>query len=199
MTFKIQHIRFCKQCRELLPTKCAKCIVHPERKPRVVAIYDSPPILATGPCGCVKIACQFEKCSRKRFMWRRLKADGSLAQHNHYCTPDCARDDIASARTTRVMVTCAYVPCSKKKERKACEVKNMRSMCCSPACGYLQRKVETAAKRKAALSAKNGTDGRSLMWCENCDDATDHMEVSRSTARCVKCGADCGTSVKVPT
>lgn len=194
--FKVQHIRFCKQCRELLPTKCAKCIVHPERKPRVVAIYDAPRILATGPCGCVKIICQFEKCARKRFMWRRLKADGSLAQHNHYCTPNCARDDIAAARTTRVTVTCAYAPCSKKFERKACEVKNMRCACCSPACGYLQRKVETAKKREAAKK----DDGALLLQCAGkCrGEITDHLALSRSQAKCVPCGAPRGMAVKVP-
>ncbi len=181
---KVQHIRFCKQCRELLPTKCEKCLVHPERRPRIVSIYDAPPILATGPCGCVKLACQLEKCTRKRFMWRRLKADESLAQHNHYCTAQCGRDDIAAARNTRVMVTCAYKPCSKQKERKACEVKNMRSMCCSPECGYLQRKVETAKRRAAAVADKRGT----FVWCEKCKDATDHADISKTMARCTKCG-----------
>ena len=181
---KVQRVRFCRQCQELLPTRCSKCIVHPERKPRIVSIYDSPPILATGPCGCVKISCQYAGCKAKRFMWRRLKHDGTLAQHNHYCTQECARADIAQARTTRVTVTCSYKKCGVKFERKPSEVKGMRHAFHTPKCFYLHR-VENRVDTRRPVD----DDSIGMMMClGRCRSVTDHNTPKKGAASCRACG-----------
>ena len=67
-TFKVQRIRSCVQCGDLLALKCKTCLKHPDRKPRVVELYDWPQVLKTAECGCcIQFQCQLPGCTKTRW------------------------------------------------------------------------------------------------------------------------------------
>ena len=149
MTIKIQKIHECRQCGDLLPLKCLKCLAHPDRKPRIVELYGLPPILETGPCGCVRIACEREGCARS--VWRRVY---QVAKHpSRFCGDSCARIFQAARRNTQQEVTCANPGCErgadgtrKRFKVKVCRLRGGRQVCCCPACMYAYRIVKTARR-----------------------------------------------------
>lgn len=115
---KVQRLSYCINCENLLPVKCAKCRAHPDRKPRHIVVYDCPPILETGPCGCVKIACQREGCGKSK--WTTVpKARSFLRQ---FCSRACANVVIAEGQKTRSRIACAC-GCGRWVERPPCKLK----------------------------------------------------------------------------
>lgn len=133
-TLKIQKIRWCTSCQELLPLKCEKCVKCPDRKPKPVEVFGWPPILATRDCGCIQIACQRPDCG-KRF-WRHVPARGKGGQAKHrqqYCSPACwlvVARQIRSAKT--IMTPCSE--CKKPTYRKPCHLKTYKRVFCGRPC-----------------------------------------------------------------
>lgn len=175
---KIQHVRFCRSCQELLPVKCTKCIAHPERKPRVVEIIGTPKILATAPCNCVKLQCQRDKCAGT--MWRQLKADGSLPTKNHFCSGFCQNMVTAAARKTKTTITCSFVLCRKPVEKHLSALKVIQRAFCSQKCHYFQRIREKMIKRRE-------TDDIQVLSCEKCREVRDHKKVASGLYACTRC------------
>ncbi len=96
---KVQRVRWCSQCESLLPLKCTKCLSHPERTPKQVELFDLPEILETGPCGCVRFACQIitylarskdrstmVKCAHCQKLIKKNFSD-LAGKQNSFCSP----------------------------------------------------------------------------------------------------------------
>lgn len=183
MTLRIQHIRFCKQCRELLPPKCGKCLSHPERKPRVVALYGAPPILGTAPCGCVKVRCQRTECGKDA--WKKLKRTGQLPERNLYCSPLCHVKDVNKLRQSSKPMACQE--CGDMARRPASALVP-GIFFCSPACRWINYRKKKHEAGIAAKETKAGLDGRALYFCSKCNDVKEHHAIPKSTRlRCLSC------------
>lgn len=182
---KIQHVRFCRQCRELLPTKCVKCVAHPERKPRVVALYGAPPIIGTAPCGCVKVKCQRAACGMDA--WKKLKKTGQLPERNLYCSKQCHLLDINVAR--RVVAPMPCQECGVMAQRPPSAL-SPKVFFCSRQCRWVSERKRNAAvyaqRRKLDEMRKlseQGIDGRALYYCTKCKDVTDHIQIRKKVAK----------------
>lgn len=189
-TFHVQRIRSCSQCGDVLPQKCGGCLAHPDRKPRIIELYDWPPILATGPCGCLLIQCQAPDCTNKRWRYPFLKnKEGKSVAKTFCCSPKCATTIANSAKAKKIKVNCAY--CEKLKEVWPSVLKARRNIYCKPECHYLHM-------RKMAFEAKEGQkiietqmNKAALLACEgSCKDITEHTEISRHKHKCNGCGAE---------
>lgn len=181
---KVQLVRFCVQCEDILPRRCTKCIIHPSRKPRVVELFGVPPVLSTNTCGCVKIVCQRGGCGRT--MWRHPSADGTLGRKNHFCSPECVRIVTAAAkRAARVSSLCSC-GCRRLVVRAA---SNMRAkqVYFGQKCHFLHR---IALKAEARRAEANGDDSIQAFCCESprCRGAvTDHAKLTGGLYDCVRC------------
>ncbi len=195
-TFKVQKIRSCVQCGDLLSLKCKSCAIHPERKPRVIDLYDWPPILATGPCGCIKILCQAEGCGKTT--WRnpsRCGRGGKATSKKLFCSYLCSTRTLAAAKNIRQKVPCAY--CEKITIRKSYLLKIWALSFCNRSCYFLHRAKKSHEAKEAAIAEKRGTDGRALLQCGKCRDVTEHREINANNAKCEKCSTIRSTIVKV--
>lgn len=187
--FKVQKIRSCQQCGDLLPLKCKSCTCDPKRKPRVIEFYEWPEILATGPCGCIKIRCQAEGCTRT--VWRDPKhygKGGKAISKRFFCSIPCSARSMAAARCTRQTVPCAY--CSKQVVKKSYALKTWNKSFCNQTCYFLRRAKDAHAIKEAARIDKAGTDGRALLQCSGTKcrgEVTEHSSVSGNTAQCLVC------------
>jgi hypothetical protein len=170
--------------------KCDKCIVHPERKPRVLEYYDWPEILATSACGCILIACQLPGCSQK--MWRRPGhgRDGKPSSKGFYCCVDHSSKGTAAAKSKSVTVLCAYD--GKPLLRKAYLVKQFKRAFCHHECRYLWLKRKESKRRDAdleTLKREAAEDAmRQMLTCSKCRDVTEHR-AGKHEATCVGCGS----------
>lgn len=176
-TFKIQKIRSCEQCGDVLSLKCKSCVSHPERVPRVVEYYDWPQILQTGHCGCIQIRCQSEGCVNT--MWRDPKhygAAGKATSKRFFCSIGCSGRSMALARITRQEVPCAY--CTKKVVKKSYALKIWKQSFCNNTCYFLFRAKNKHEERENKVAEKNGSDGSALYYCSVCRDVTNQSQFS---------------------
>ena len=179
---KVQRVCYCIQCEEMLPKRCKKCVKHPDRRPRVVEIFDAPPVLATNECGCVKIRCQRPGCLQT--MWRHPRADGTLGNKNHFHDPACVRIVTAAAkRAARVTVVCTC-GCGRTVTRSLSLMKAKR-VYFSQLCHFRHR----VALKAEARRAEDNDDVQSLVcsskYCRG--EVTDHKRLDNGRYACVRC------------
>lgn len=183
--FKVQLVRYCIQCEEVLPRRCTKCVKHPKRAPRVVELFGVPVVLAINECGCVKIRCQLTGCFRT--MWRHPLADGTLPRRNHFCSPTCVRIATAAAkRAARTSTICSMPGCARVITRPA---SNMRAkhVYCSQKCHFLHRAF---LKAKARRERAEGDDSVQAFACYGprcAGEITDHTKLPSGQYDCVRC------------
>lgn len=183
-THKHQTIRWCTQCEEQLPTRCAKCIKHPDRKPRVVEIFDAPTIIKTNECGCVGFKCQRNKCTAPGLVWRHPRADGTLGYKNHFCSPNCVRLVTAAARVAKRVTLPCSCGCGKMLTRPA---SNMRSKYI-----YFSQKhhYDHRVQLKAAFRRETIPEDVQAFVCtsKTCrGEIIDHTRVRAGVYKCVRC------------
>lgn len=174
---KIQKIRYCEGCRDLLPLKCLRCLKCPTRTPKPVEVFSWPPILETAACGCIKIACQREGCYKT--FWRNVPArgkGGKATASQQYCSPQCV---LIAARKVRSLAR-KQVPCDecgKMVYRKPCELKTFKRAFCSKACWFIgHAKEKYARKEQERRSQQNPT--MQMLYCRNHAYPTAHAKVA---------------------
>lgn len=176
---KVQRICWCVQCEELLPSKCEKCIKHPDRKPRIVEVYGAPPIIETNKCGCVGFKCQRNACTNPDLVWRHPKADGTLGFKNHFCSPACVRAVTSEAhRACRVEVPCDC-GCGRICMRRKSELRS-KGVYFSQLCHYRHRLEVMHEKRAKKVAIKT-------LWCFKCIAEVDHSKLPNDRFECVRC------------
>ncbi len=180
---KVQRICWCLNCEEMLPKHCSKCIIHPDRKPRVVELYGVPPVISTNACGCVLLRCQRDTCLKT--MWRHPRADGTLGHKNHFCSPECVRIITAAAKVDkRVTVVCSD-GCGRLVTRPA---SNMRAKHAyfSPLCHYRHRiQMKSDARRVGPREVQ--TFACASKDCRGA--VVDHQRLPTGLYECVRCRA----------
>jgi hypothetical protein len=191
-TFKIQRIRSCTQCHELLPLKCEKCVCSPKREPRVVELFGWPEVLQVGPCGCFQIACQAAGCVRKMWRYPGKNPKGLSVSRNLYCSKQCTLREARAARTTAVMLPCRY--CRKLCRRKQSDLARHANVFCHPEHYFLFRSKQKHQEKRAAAAAVEATD-RGLLECLKCKDITEHLTPAKTYAVCLICGTKRSQSV----
>ncbi len=179
---KVQRVCWCVQCEEMLPRRCTKCVKHPDRKPRVVEIFDAPPVLATNECGCVKIRCQRPGCLHT--MWRHPRVDGTLGNKNHFHDPDCVRIVTAAAKVAKRVTVICSCGCGRLVTRPMSNMK-AKNVFFSQLCHFRWR-VATAAK---ARREKDGADVQAFIcYGEECrGEVVDHTRLPNGRYACVRC------------
>ena len=187
MAHPTQEIRACSKCGDLLPLKCQACLRHPGKKPRPIILYDCPPILATGPCGCILITCQRPGCAKR--MWRTVKS--AKQGESHYCDRRCWNLVLNAGKKTRKLMPCGNEGCRRahNSKRKMIEVHLFRLeraevVCCSTECRWEQER-RVKKRREDALGALLA------LYCAKCAAVTNHARVRRYLFRCITPG--CGT------
>lgn len=197
-TIKSQRVHWCVQCEEKLPARCVKCQKHPDRKPRIVEVFDAPKILKTNECGCIGFRCQNPACSAllTKLVWRHPKADGTLPLKNHFCSPACTSAvNTAAHKAARVKQPCSC-GCGRIVDRPVSLMK-MKHAYFSQKCHYAHVKEEVARRKKAAVEAacdlEDPTTG--LLECAVCKTDTVHDTPRRISgtfkfpkAKCQECG-----------
>lgn len=186
---KIQRVKFCTQCHEALPLKCSKCVKHPDRVPQVIEYYDWPEIVETCPCnGAVKVRCQRPGCE-KITPWRwRTHNKGKMARAKSiFCSKQCGLSVLAESRKKRVQVPCGY--CGKPKEVKLSLSKRSAFIFCHAEHYRLWKIGKSWEAVKKVVAEKEATDGKSLMWCDVCNDVTNHQDIINRRAQCQVCRA----------
>jgi hypothetical protein len=180
-----QVVCFCIQCEEKLPDLCAKCLKHPDRKPRVVEIYDAPTILKTNECGCVGFKCARKVCTNPKLVWRHPKADGTLGYKNHFCSPECVRAETAEAKKAKRVTMPCSCPCRRPITRPASMMKAKR-VYFSPKCH-----IEDRVRLKAEARRREMDDGAvQAVACYSprcCGAVTDHTRLPNGLYNCVRC------------
>lgn len=201
-TLKIQFVRSCVQCGDVLSTKCKGCIKHPERQPRVVEFYDWPEILETNSCGCIRIRCQLEGCSVTMWRYRQRNGQHGLpTSKNFYCSVPHSARAAGLGRVKKIMVPCAS--CSKPVQKKNYAIKTWKRSFCNRTCYFIFRAKERHSLQEKAVADRKmercGTDGRALIECfANCKGrglVTEHLETGRGVAKCTLCGTSRKTTV----
>lgn len=177
--FKVQYIRSCVQCGDILSKKCGGCTKHPNRKPRITEIYDWPPILATGPCGCIQIKCQRAACGN--LAWRSRGHQSIMSRFKSaFCSRKCNSIANFENRKNRLTVKCAWHLCDTKIERKCSILKTFKHSYCRKDHYYLAR------KKMAYDITERQTVSRSLYYCSKCRDVTEQMNEAKRL-RCLTC------------
>ncbi len=200
-TFKVQRIRSCVQCGVVLGLKCKACVAHPTRKPKIVEVYDWPPILETCPSGdCLRIACQRPGC--KKTMWRNRThtRGGKMKYATMYCSQECNIAELARARDTRVEVPCGWHACNTKVRRSASQLKNFKRAFCRPDHYWLALKKDAHDAKQAEHRASEGEDGLSMMQCEGkCrGEITEHKQTAKHRAECLICRWERNSRIAIP-
>lgn len=179
---KVQKV-WCCQCEAPISPRCAKCLKDPSRKPRIVEIYDAPPILATNECGCVKIRCQREGCIKTK--WLHPRADGTLGFKNHFCSPQCVRLVTAAGRKAKRVSKPCDCGCGIMLSLVASKMRSKYN--------YFSQKHNYAhrvwLKAKARREKDNGSIQAKVCESKYCRGAvTDHKRVDSGLYACVRCG-----------
>lgn len=187
MKLKIQHVRVCQQCRDVLPVKCEKCVKHPERKPRVVEIFDAPEILETLKCGCVGFKCQRPDCPK--MVYRKLKRDGTLELHNHFCSRSCNSFMTASSKPSNAVSLPCSNGCGTVVKRPPSKVKLARFIYCGRGCKYEHRIKINHERRELIKRAIESGAVQNLECWGKCPKGsiTKHTKDGRDYV-CPKCG-----------
>ncbi len=189
-TFKVQRIRSCVQCGDMLSLKCKACTAHPNRKPRVIELYDWPEVLKTAECGCcIQIRCQATGCVKTRWCNTKWNTQGKQPSKRFFCSIPCSSRTISSDRCKKQTVPCAY--CTKPVSKKSYEVKTWTKSFCNKTCYAIYRAKAKHDAKEAVRKALDGDGSEALLQCAGkCRGAiTEHTATSKTTARCVPCGA----------
>lgn len=186
--FRVQKVRSCVQCGDVLALKCGACAKHPERRPRVLEVYDWPEVLKTAECGCcIKIRCQLEGCTQT--MWRNIKHNraGKAASRGSFCSIRCSARSMAAARVTRETVPCDW--CARPVVKKSYALKTWKKSYCNRTCYFLRRaKDQHGAAEAKRLAAKEDSKLAMLECRGRCRTVTEHTTTGASSAMCRACG-----------
>lgn len=200
-------IRFCSQCRSPLPQKCAGCLKHPDREPKVIELYDFPKPLKISECGCcVLLRCQRPGCTTT--FWRSTRNNVVKGRSRHatfICGGKCRAIMANAGRQTSVMLSCGY--CKKQVKRQPAQIPLNRVVYCNPECWYKWLREQTEEDHKRILKQKAidafearrlaridrahalAIDGDALLSCVNgCKTETPHIYLSPTKALCSPCG-----------
>lgn len=199
-TFKIQKIRSCVQCGTILGHKCKSCVSHPDRKPKIIELYDWPKILETCPSGdCIKIQCQRDGCHGT--MWRSLThtKGGKMRSESMYCSRRCNCLVLAREKDSRVEVPCGW--CSSPVLRKRSQIKTFKAAYCRPDHYFLAIRKNKHEEKETEIAME---ENLALMECRgSCRDITEHRMALEATVpggkrpnhgsftaryRCLACG-----------
>lgn len=187
-TFKVQRIRSCVQCGDVLSLKCKGCVKHPDRKPRVIEYYDWPEILKTAECGCcIYIQCQFPGCGKCVWRNKSHNREGRAISKAFFCSTTCSGRTIGLARVNRREVPCAY--CAKKVMKKACELKTWKHAFCNRTCYFLFKAKQTHDQKQIAEKLYKSLNDLSMLQCQGkCrGQVTEHSKTSKNTSACKTC------------
>lgn len=184
MTLSVQRLAFCTQCRCLLPKRCARCVQHPGRKPRVIQLFAAPPILETASCGCVKVRCAAQTCRGTGFKWLKLTRERILPEKNLYCSKACALVTNGKLQRRGEPMSCV---CGKTFYRPPSALRPA-SAYCSPACRWAHHRAQKEERRQQEELAREGLDGQALYYCPVCRDVTAHRHEEKHL-RCESCGS----------
>ena len=194
--FKIQKIRSCEQCGDLLAKKCARCVKHPERVPRVITYYQWPKILAVCPCTCsVLIQCQRPDCTKTRWVNKTHSREGLSKSENLYCSRQCNLMRLAAEKTKELIEVACFCGCSLKVKRKPSALSPMTFARPDHYFAWLRR-TQFNRKQVAEASAKEAKaieDRKIDQACEGrCGKITTHLlassRLSENRAACLICG-----------
>lgn len=184
--FRVQKIRSCVQCGDVLSQRCTSCVKHPDRVPRIVEFHDWPTILKVAECGCcVQVACQNPSCDVKVWRTKRFSSTGLSRSATLFCSKRCNVVTQNAARDTRISVPCGW--CAKPVRRRSAMLKTFKNVYCRPDHYYLAEAKKRHAAKEAIAFEKSGTDGRALLQCGKCKDVTEHSEVNANNAQCESC------------
>ena len=185
--FKIQRIRACTRCGDVLSQKCEKCLKHPNRAPKVVELFSWPKPLKMAECECCfLIRCQREGCAAPPF-WRNMKSGGRQGlsrSQKLYCTQRCNLVSQNVAKDTRVPVPCGW--CRKSILRRASHGRNFKAAYCLPEHYFLAMRK---AAHKERESKKDLLDDPivGMLWCERCEQVREHDTPRNGSAICRSC------------
>lgn len=150
-TLHVQRLRFCSQCEEPLSDKCAKCLKHPNRKPRTIELFNFPEVIKTAECGCcVYIQCQRDPCVNK--FWRCVTknyAVGKTQARKVVCKSCAPLTGSDSRKITSVSVQCSC-GCGSKVSVQQAKFKVQRYSYVSKKHMYDHRRQETFKDEMAA-------------------------------------------------
>ncbi len=179
----IQRISYCTQCECPLPKKCSSCVKHPDRKPRIVEIFDAPPVLSINSCGCVQIQCQRAGCHAR--VWRHPRADGTLGNKNHFCSPACVRLVTAQAKVAQRVTAPCSCGCGRTVTRSNSLMRAKR-VYFSQVCHFRHRVALKAAARRVKEADVQAFQCASPR-CRG--EITDHTRLASGLYDCVRCHA----------
>lgn len=194
-TFRVQKIRSCVQCGDVLSLRCAGCVKHPERKPRVLEYYDWPEIIKTAECGCcIQIRCQLNGCTKT--MWRNVKhnRESRAVSKHFFCSPRCAGSSVGLSRVNRKKVPCAY--CGTPVMKKMYDLKSFKNAFCHRTCYALYR---SKTNHEESLAKFRDEEERALLQClGKCRGMiTEHHTPKKGPAKCTACGAQRDSGVAI--
>lgn len=199
-TFKPFYIRICTQCKDPQPLKCAKCVHHPKRTPKVIEVYAPP--MTTKICECrlsFQFECQRDGCGKR--VWRSKTSNsraGMVYAKKLFCSVECRMIQLGKDITTRVEVPCDW--CGKKVLRTPCRLKRENIFCCKSHI-YLWREkkrhdIREEEKKSAIEYARESDDPTTgLLECSTCKKDTIHDTPRQfpgtfkfPKAKCQECG-----------
>lgn len=177
-----RRVLFCVQCEEPLPSKCAKCVKHPNRKPKYVELFGTPEIFARSACGCIQIRCQRPGCFK--LPWKR-ESDTERFK-NLFCSRSCTGIVTAAAKVAkRVMLPCSC-GCGRIISRPASNMLRKHV--------YFSQKCHYSHRMRLASQERRSID-RSLFQALCCDSercrgaVRDHKKLSVGLYACTYCNA----------
>lgn len=184
---KLRRIRvqqFCWNCEEKITGLCAKCSKNKNRTPRIVEIYDAPPILKWCPCKqsvwircCVDPSIKPKTC--QEFMWRSIMKDGTMRFKDHFCSKLCSN---AEKRTGKeVFCSCG---CGNKLWRNGFKLLKYKLSFVSNKhqWNYYHKLKEEKKKEQEDLSLQD------LVCLNGCEGPQVHEHIKGSSYKCTKCG-----------
>lgn len=200
VVLKVQRVRACVQCGDVLSKKCDKCKKHPTRQPRIIELYDFPAPLKVAECGCcILLRCQRPGCHVT--FWRSTKNNAVKGKSRHatfVCSGRCRSITANAGRKTSILLPCGW--CEKPVSRQPAQIPLKRIVFCKPVCWYLYRTRE-AARRNAIKREPSLLDPAAAdLQCEGkCRAITEHVEIAPNRYRCRTCSHVRSDVIKVPT
>ncbi len=181
--FRVQKIRSCQQCGDVLAQKCGKCLKHPDRAPKVVEYFEWPKILKTCECACsVLVNCQNPACNKPVWRFCKNSKSGLSRSQNLFCSRACSCRAQNRARNFQTPVPCGW--CKKLVARTRYDVKTFKAAYCCRAHYFLARK-KREHEEKEIHKAQEET--RALLFCKTCRDVTEHDAANSKMPACQTC------------
>lgn len=188
--FKVQRIRSCVQCGDVLSLKCSSCAKHPHRTPRIVSYYDWPPIIKTCEAGDhILIRCQFTGCTAEPFWRLTNKGRGGRNVYSRcFCSTSCFN---RASKTKGREVPCGH--CRKSVFKKLFSLTTWQASYCNNTCYFLARAKakhgRMEAERLKRRECEEAEELRSLLHCTRCNDVIEHETIGKrnESARCRTC------------